>query len=126
MAIRVTLPWPPRELSPNGRAHHMAKHRAAKLTRADAAMWCRAAGLRGGPADAVVRLTLHKPNARIDGDNAIASTKAILDGIADALGHDDHELRVSYRFGPAMRCGAVVVEVDVPANGPKIEGKNTE
>lgn len=93
--LRVILPWPPRVLSPNSRPPHWAvlakAKRAYRLACHAEAM---AAGWRKGafaPADRLhVRLVFVPPDRRRrDMDNLIASAKAGLDGLADALGVDD-------------------------------------
>lgn len=87
----VSLPWPPRALSPNGRKHRMAVARVKKQYRADCAWSTIAAGVRRIDATAVrVRITFHPPDARArDTDNMLASLKAGLDGVADVIGIDD-------------------------------------
>lgn len=114
MSAVINLSWPNRNLSPNARVHRHAKARSTKEARREAFFATKAAGLRPGdvPAGAAVRFTLHKPNAQIDDDNAIAWMKAYQDGIADALGRTDHGLRVSWAFGEPRKPGAVVVEIE--------------
>jgi crossover junction endodeoxyribonuclease RusA len=92
----LTLPWPPRELSPNSRTHWRkaapikAKYRDAcymltKLARAsidwdgDVHMW----------------IDFYAPDRRHrDDDNMIAAFKAGRDGIAEALGVNDRRFRI--------------------------------
>lgn len=110
----VTLPWPPRILSPNGRGHYMAKHRATTKARGEAKMLAKAARLRA-PAEGPIhlRITFHPPgNHGYDRDNLLASIKASLDGIADAMGVDDNRFRHGEPIvGPVVKGGSVVVEV---------------
>ena len=93
--LRVILPWPPRALSPNSRPPHwsvLAKakraYRSACCVEAMAAGWRKVAF---APTDRLhVRLVFVPPDRRRrDMDNLIASMKAGLDGLADALGVDD-------------------------------------
>lgn len=89
-AITITLPLPPRTLSPNGRSHWATKARAVKKYRADAKLAAvhamNEAGLhppmweRATAAITVYKRTAHKG----DSDNITASLKAGFDGIADA------------------------------------------
>jgi crossover junction endodeoxyribonuclease RusA len=91
MKIDITLPWPPKQLSPNARMHHMALHRAKKAYRAACAQTAIAQGVRHIPAQALrVSLEFVPPTVhRRDADNLVASMKSGLDGLADALGVDD-------------------------------------
>lgn len=93
----VTLPYPEKVLSPNARAHWAVIARAKKKAR-EAASWATisAAGSTANlaPYAAQERLAVgikfYPPdNRRRDVDNALASLKAALDGIADAMGMDD-------------------------------------
>jgi Holliday junction resolvase RusA-like endonuclease len=87
--IRLVLPLPPPELSPNARVHHMAKARKIKAYRALAL----AAGIKAVLAarktpnwhKATVQPTFYHARRRDrDGDNLTASLKAAFDGAADA------------------------------------------
>lgn len=86
-----TLPWPPANLSPNARQHHMALAKAKKEYRHACAWQVKSQG--GAKIDAQrlhVTLTFVPPNRRArDLDNCLASIKAGLDGLADVLGVDD-------------------------------------
>lgn len=89
----MTLPWPPKELSPNARAHWRKK---APITKAyKEACWALAkeAGLSGLPGYTGrlhLWLTFCPPDRRHrDDDNMIASFKAGRDGLALAMGIDD-------------------------------------
>lgn len=94
--MAVTLPWPPKILSPNARAHWAAKAKAAKAYRAECAWLTKAAGLHVDW-DGTVHLwiTFLAPDRRHrDDDNLIAAFKSGRDGMADALGIDDKRFRV--------------------------------
>lgn len=94
-AIRFELPFPAKILWPNGRGHHMAKHRAFKKHK----QWAHDAALAAIPRNlrtVLGPITLHytiTPKARtsraIDKDNAVSAMKAYQDGIALALVIDD-------------------------------------
>lgn len=95
----IVLPFPDKILWPNGRGHHMAKHRAfqkhkgwakvatcAPLIRSE----LRKVMLFSGPLR--LRYTITPKTAHpIDRDNAVAAMKAYQDGIAAALGVDDRD-----------------------------------
>lgn len=93
----VTLSYPDKVLNPNARAHWAAIARAKKAARENAS-WATisAAGSKANlaPYAAHERLAVAvkfypADNRRRDMDNALASLKAALDGISDALGLDD-------------------------------------
>ena len=115
--LTITLPYPPKELSPNARVHwrtlatakRAAKEAAFLLTNMEIAWGARNVMLGETPN---VRYTFHAPDQRRrDLDNAIASTKAYTDGIAAALHIDDSRFALSYRFGDVRPNGETVVEV---------------
>lgn len=89
-AIKITLPLPPRTLSPNGRCHWATKARAVKKYRSDAKVAALAAMNEAGvnPPNwnaAKASVTFYKRTAhKGDSDNLTASLKAGFDGIADA------------------------------------------
>ncbi len=92
-ANRITLPWPPKDLSPNARVHWSKKSKAAKAYRKACWALCKEAGLMSPAHDGPLHLWLdfYPPcNRKHDDDNLTASFKAGRDGIADALGVDDN------------------------------------
>lgn len=118
LTYEVELPWPAKELSPNARLHWAAAARAKKAYRAR----CRALGLVAGlglvPAGAeslAVHLDFFPPDKRArDWDNLVASMKAGLDGLADAMGVDDSRWRLSFEVCDETATGGrVVVMVEV-------------
>ncbi|WCE04446.1 hypothetical protein [Pseudoxanthomonas sp. JBR18] len=113
---QLILPWPSKDLSPNGRAHWSKKAKATKLSRFEAAMIARHAGW---PLLALPEGRLHlwwdfyPPTKRLpDDDNMLARCKAYRDGIADALGIDDKRF-VSHPFvkDESRKGGQVVVRI---------------
>lgn len=108
----ITLPWPPKELSPNARPHWAVKARAFKAYRLDC--WATLTGhrkaLRGSRA---FRFTFHPPSKRrIDLDNCFAQIKACIDTLSDITGIDDSEFAYSIAMGAPVKGGSVVVSVD--------------
>lgn len=89
--MTVTLPWPPRELSPNGRAHWGAKARAAKQYRTACWALAKEAKVQIPDGDQIhLWIDFYPPSRRKrDADNCLASIKNGLDGLADALGVND-------------------------------------
>ena len=95
--LSVTLPLPSRALNPNTRTHWAVKAKAVQVYRGEAKtvtrVAIREAGLDvppWGDVEIMVRATFwFRVNRRRDRDNAQASLKSALDGIADAVGVDD-------------------------------------
>lgn len=116
-SLTLDLPWPPRALSPNARpAHWAVLARAKKAYRAR----CRAIALAAGAGQFPLsegRLAVHlvfvPPSRRArDWDNLLASMKAGLDGVADALGVDDGRWRLSMEVvGEPLKGGLVRLEL---------------
>lgn len=96
--MMVTLPWPPKELSPNTRTHWAKLAKAKKAYRATCFWLAKEAKLQAPPSGAVrVELTFYPPCRRArDKDNLIAMMKAGLDGLADAMQVNDT------RFDPVI------------------------
>lgn len=90
--LTLTMPWPAlKELSPNWRGHWAARAKAKKTFRQ--VWWAEALHQGAGKLNAEklhVSLCFHMPDKRArDLDNLLASCKAGLDGLADAIGVDD-------------------------------------
>ncbi len=115
--MKVVLPFPPAELSPNrANGRHwgtlsalraQVKRDAWALTLAAAAQWIPPAG------DIPLRVTFVQPDKRRrDRDNLLAASKSALDGVAAALKVDDSRFEpviVSRTFG--AKPGALIVEI---------------
>lgn len=89
----LVLPWPSKDLSPNGRVHWARKAKAAKEARYLAGVLTMGARWqeRSLP-DGKLHLWVdfYPPTKRLpDDDNMLARVKPYRDGIADALGIDD-------------------------------------
>lgn len=93
----VTLPWMPKELSPNARLHWSKKSKAAKAYRMACFALTLEAGIRGVDWDGDIHawIDFYPPDKRHrDDDNCIAAFKAGRDGIADAMSVNDKRFRV--------------------------------
>lgn len=112
--VEVFLPWPSRKLSPNFRGHWGVIARAKKAAKRTAYYTALEAGLGKIDAERInVRVSFYPPDRRLrDTDNAIASCKALFDGLSQAIGIDDSkwELTISPR-GPIEKNGLVKVEL---------------
>lgn len=103
MSLIVRLPWPDPSLMPNRRnGTHWTKTKAIKDAQRLAGKVCtqaaiQTAGPQEWPERIPVSLLYLMPDKRHrDADNLLAASKALLDGMADALGVDDK------RFGPIL------------------------
>lgn len=113
----VELPYPPRVLSPNGRAHRMVVARAKAAAKRDAFYLARAAKLYpDGAKTARVHITFCPPQdgQHRDLDNAIASAKAQIDGVAMAIAVDDSRWEMTFAWGDPVKLGAVRMEITRP------------
>lgn len=87
----LTLPWPPKELSPNARQHWSVLAKAKKRYREVCAWNAKDQGVRSVAAEKLhISITFFPPSRRAyDLDNALARMKSGLDGLADVLEVDD-------------------------------------
>ena len=106
---RVELPWPYKGLSPNSNLHWRRKAEAKAQYRFD----CKASANKITPGK-LLTVTFRPPNRRWDRDNMIGAFKAGQDGIADAMGIDDRNFVIAYRYEEPVKHGAVIVEVIEP------------
>ncbi len=122
--MRLVLPWPPGELSPNSRANRWEKGR---VKRAYASL-CHGLALEAGlhllrwPDQIPMRITLCDPTGRVtrDDDNAKAAFKAGRDAVATAMRVDDARWKPEYAEGEPVKGGQVIIEfltVLVPLRG---------
>lgn len=112
----ITLPFPAKILWPNGRGHHMAKHREFQKHKE----WARVATLAALPRcfkhngePVKLRYTVTpKTKHAIDKDNAISAMKAYQDGIALALKVDDSAFELpELIFAEPKKPGGVEVAI---------------
>jgi crossover junction endodeoxyribonuclease RusA len=95
--MNVTLPWPPKDLSPNSRIHWSRRSKAAKAYRRACHVLTLEAGIRGVDWEGDIHLWIdfYPPDRRHrDDDNMVAAFKAGRDGMADAMGLDDKRFRI--------------------------------
>lgn len=110
----IELPWPPKELNPNARIHHLAKARHAKVYR-EAAYWLTEWSKAKAPADGriMLKVSFRPPDKRRrDLDNMLSSIKAGLDGIADALGVNDQRFDLSLSRCEPVPGGKIIVTLE--------------
>ena len=110
--MKIELPWPPKELSPNARLHWTKLAKAKKAYRAE----CGYLAVEQGVGQMEVgklhlSLTFYAPTRRAyDLDNALARMKSGLDGLADVPGVDDKHWSLAIQRGDTTG-GKVLVEV---------------
>lgn len=112
----MTITIPMRTVSEaNQHRHWRKRQRRAKSQRHTA--WVHTLKLLGGTGKAlplVVTLTRIAPR-KLDDDNLRGALKAVRDGVADALGVDDGDDRVTWLYSQrkgAVRENAVVIEIE--------------
>ena len=111
--MKLILPWPPKELSPNARSHWSKKAKAAKIYRYACHVITLSSGIKAPEGRVLLVLEFVPPSRRaFDDDNLVARFKAGRDGIADALGINDNRFttQFSLRTEP-VEDGAVIVEI---------------
>lgn len=115
----IWCPWPDRELWPNGRPNVFAKARKVKAYRDACNKYAKSARvhkMRWPDGEIHVHLIFHpKTKRKPDDDNLEAAFKSGRDGIAEAMGVDDANWRVTREIADPMKGGAVVVDIRTPA-----------
>jgi crossover junction endodeoxyribonuclease RusA len=128
--MRVSIPWPPRELSPNAREDRRAIAGIRKRYRQTA--WAlvlsgkgKIAAWKQPESGLHLSIVFCPPDKRKrDLDNMLASIKSVLDGIADALGVDDSEWSLTISKGAPVLGGSVEITIGTKvAPGIPYEGK---
>lgn len=102
--ITLTASWPASVLSPNNRSHWRKKASARKAQRTEGVLLTKAVHhTRRAAVAALQAIPVHiefmPPDRRArDWDNLLASCKGLCDGIADGLGVDDRNFRISFEL----------------------------
>jgi len=110
----VELPWPPKELSPNARVHWASRHRKAKQYREACYLLAKQAGLTAPREGRLLLMMEFVPpdRRRRDDDNMVGAFKYARDGLAAALGIDDHRFIAQFSVAQEpVKGGAVRVEI---------------
>ena len=109
--ITVRLPWPPKELWVNRKAHWAKRAPIAKQYRQDARVLT-LVEMKRRLMPTRLHLTFNPPDRRRrDLDGMLSACKAGIDGIADALGVDDSTFSLTLRRGEPTKGGAVVAVI---------------
>lgn len=109
---RISFPWPPAALTPHAKGSPWPKINATKAYRYQAKILATIAKVPACPTARLV-FTYHPPRRGSDCQNVHGRLKALIDGIADAMGVDDKAFRCAFpeTFADPVKGGAVVVEV---------------
>ena len=117
--LRVELPWPPRELSPNAHVHWTRSAEAKQTAKAQGCYLVMQArspyiDLTQQPPHYEASYTFHPPDKRKrDIDNFLASMKHYQDGVCAALGIDDSRIkRTVIKWGAVVKGGKVVLRLE--------------
>lgn len=108
----VFLPWPPKELNPNSTLHWAKKAKYKKLYREACWVLTLEAKLKVDPTKKIpILITFYPPdNRHRDADNMVASIKAGLDGVADALKVNDRLFLPTFTFSDEVM-GMITVQL---------------
>jgi len=115
--VLIVLPYPDRRLSPNARLHYRALAKVKAMARQEAKILATVAiplrvkkELAASEDKIPITVRIYPPdNRHRDADNAFASCKAALDGIADALCVNDRRFRPSMQFMEPEKPGKVEI-----------------
>jgi crossover junction endodeoxyribonuclease RusA len=110
----ISLPWPPKQSSPNGsQGNFYGKAAAGKKYRDTCLLECIAQKVQrmSGPVD--VDVMFCPPSARrYDLDNALAKAKRGLDAVAERIGVDDADWhKITLRRGAPIKGGRIFLTV---------------
>lgn len=127
MSFTILLPYPPAELLPNKPIHYMKRGALKKKLRAE----CNYVStinptfkkMAAGKDCIPLKIVFVMPHAKCDLDNLLASFKAGIDGMADALGVNDRRFRpiiVNDRLkSKEAKAGRVEVTIYEPGEVPE-------
>ena len=119
--LKIILPWPPHALWPNAHSLWQARARATLQTHAAAREATILAAWDQGQSSETIDLTRAEiplevtfhasTRRRYDKDGAIGACKGYFDGIAEALGVDDHHFSATPHRGEPVPGGQVVIVI---------------
>ena len=114
MKLPIKLSYPDKRLSPNARMNRFALAKIKQDAREEGFFAAKQAGLKIKNQWLQIFIRIHPPDKRKrDDDNVVASLKAARDGIFDALGIDDNQVRVaSHGFGRVVQGGMIFIWIE--------------
>jgi crossover junction endodeoxyribonuclease RusA len=114
LMLTIVLPWPDSRVSPNARTHWAPKSKIKAQERQAAKIIALSSGYESlGDGDIPLSIEFCPPDLRHrDRDNCLASCKAMLDGVADALNINDSRFEpITLRRGAVVKGGQVIVRI---------------
>jgi hypothetical protein len=111
---------PVRTVSETNAREHWAKRHKRRAGIRTAVGLVVAGALAGSKVSAPceVQLTRHAPSAGLDDDNLVSSLKSARDAVADALGVNDRDPRITWRYAQTRsKAGKWAVEVAIIRGG---------
>jgi crossover junction endodeoxyribonuclease RusA len=108
----INLPWPPKELSPNATLHWAKKAKYKKMYRETCWVLTLESKVTVDSLGKIpITITFYPPDKRHrDADNMVASIKAGLDGVADALKINDRQFLPTFVFSEEIK-GMVKIDL---------------
>lgn len=111
--MKIILPWPPAELSPNYRHGWQSKHSSKVKYRNDCFYIAKSQNISFGKTINIpLKITFHPKTKRSpDLDNCLSWCKHGLDSVAKAWGINDQQFNpITIQRGEPVKNGSVVVE----------------
>lgn len=106
--ITIELQWPNKILNPNNKRHWATEYKARKKQKNDAFFLAKSQPIPALQDSYQIEITFYPPdNRRRDEDNAIASLKGAIDGIALAWGVDDSKFRYTQKWAEKVKGGKI-------------------
>lgn len=121
----IEFPWPHSTLHSNSRKLWAVKAGVVRNARSMAYYLCKEAKVPTIEG-AVIEFAYHpKDKRRRDCQNIPHSLKAYIDGIADAMGCDDHNFRIRYpdQFSEIRKPGVIIAKISPPVVSVPIVGE---
>jgi len=112
--FEIKLPWYSQELSPNSRKHWAVVSRAKRQHKTLASIYTKNAKAQFGSDKEKVflNITYCPPSKRrYDLDNCLASSKAYIDGISEAIGIDDSRFAIQMQMSDDTFDGSIRVTI---------------
>ena len=108
----INLPWPPKELNPNSTLHWAKKAKYKKMYREMCWVLTLESKIKVDTLGKIpITITFYPPDKRHrDADNMVASIKAGLDGVADALKINDRQFLPTFIFSEEVK-GMVKIDL---------------
>lgn len=109
----LRLNWPDKALSPHAKGHWRPKSQATKAAREEAWAEAKNRGVVSMPEATIIFKYYPPDKRRRDAHNLPAMLKPHIDGIADAMGCDDHKFKCVFpsEFEGPIKGGCILAEV---------------